>query len=130
MDNLRNAPFVMEVRKICALLYSKGWDERNGGNVSYILDNDEVAKYIDINNIQRSVELESPKPEMAGRILIVTATGGYFKNVYDAPEKNLGIIEGTSENPNRLASELEAVEAALYDAERKHAAIVLAYESI
>ncbi len=93
MDNLRNAPFVMEVRKICALLYSKGWDERNGGNVSYILDNDEVAKYIDINNIQRSVELESPKPEMAGRILIVTATGGYFKNVYDAPEKNLGIIK-------------------------------------
>jgi DNA repair exonuclease SbcCD ATPase subunit len=45
-------------------------------------------------------------------------------------EKNLGIIEGTSENPNRIASELEAVEAALYDAERKHAAIVLAYESI
>ena len=45
-------------------------------------------------------------------------------------EKNLGIIEGTSENPNRIASELEATENALYDAERKHAAIVLAYESI
>ena len=45
-------------------------------------------------------------------------------------EKNLGIVEKTSANPNRIASELEATEAALYEAERKHAAIVLAYESI
>ncbi len=45
-------------------------------------------------------------------------------------EKNLGIIEGTCENPNRLAAELETAEAALAEAEAKHAAIVLAYESI
>ncbi len=45
-------------------------------------------------------------------------------------EKNLGIIEGTCENPSRLAAELEAAETALADAEAKHAAIVLAYESI
>ena len=45
-------------------------------------------------------------------------------------EKNLGIIEGTCENPSRLAAELEAAEAALAEAEAKHAAIVLAYESI
>jgi uncharacterized protein YhaN len=45
-------------------------------------------------------------------------------------EKHLGIIEGTCENPNRLAAELEASETALAEAEAKHAAIVLAYESI
>ena len=45
-------------------------------------------------------------------------------------EKNLGIIEGTSESPNRIAAELEEAESALYEAEKKHAAIVLAYESI
>lgn len=45
-------------------------------------------------------------------------------------EKNLGILEGTCENPNRLAAELEEAEAVLFEAERKHAAIVLAYESI
>ena len=45
-------------------------------------------------------------------------------------EKSLGILEGTSENPNRLAAELEAAEAALAEAEAKHAAILLAYESI
>lgn len=45
-------------------------------------------------------------------------------------EKNLGIIEGTCESPNRIAAELEEAESALYEAEKKHAAIVLAYESI
>jgi len=45
-------------------------------------------------------------------------------------EKNLGIIEGTCESPNRIAAELEEAEIALYEAEKKHAAIVLAYESI
>ncbi len=45
-------------------------------------------------------------------------------------EKNLGIIEGTCENPNRLASELEAKETELRETEAKFDAIVLAYESI
>lgn len=92
MKDIANAPFVMQVRKICDLLYSKGWDERNGGNVSVILDEGEVSRYLDINKIERSVELQSPKKEMAGKILIVTATGSYFKNIYDDPERNLGII--------------------------------------
>jgi uncharacterized protein YhaN len=45
-------------------------------------------------------------------------------------EKNLGIIEGTCENPNRIAALLEETEAELAEAERKYAAIVLAHESI
>ena len=45
-------------------------------------------------------------------------------------EKNLGIIEGTCENPNRIAALLEETEAALAEAEKKYAAIVLAHESI
>lgn len=92
MKNIADSPFVIEMRKICSLLYSHGWDERNGGNISIILDNDAVAEYIDINDIKQSIALESPKPEMAGRLLLVTATGSYFKNVYDDPERNLGII--------------------------------------
>lgn len=45
-------------------------------------------------------------------------------------EKNLGIITGTSENPNRLAAELEEKEAELAEANAKYEAIVLAYEAI
>lgn len=92
MSEIKDLSFVMEVRKICKLLYDKGWDERNGGNISVILDSDEVGKYLDLTRNDRVIELESPKTEMAGKVLIITATGSYFKNIYDDPERNLGII--------------------------------------
>lgn len=92
MKDIMTAPFVTEVRKICQVMYNKGWDERNGGNISCILDSKEVAEYIDITKVQRWIPLESAKAELAGKIFIVTGTGKYFKNVYDDPCNNLGII--------------------------------------
>ena len=38
MKNILNAPFVTEMRNTCANMYRLGWDERNGGNISYMLD--------------------------------------------------------------------------------------------
>ncbi|MDY6017893.1 MAG: class II aldolase/adducin family protein, partial [Oscillospiraceae bacterium] len=35
--------------KATANMYRMGWDERNGGNISMMLDNDEVSEYLDIN---------------------------------------------------------------------------------
>ena len=45
MKNILNAPFVEEMRKTTANMYRLGWDERNGGNISYMLDENEVAEY-------------------------------------------------------------------------------------
>ena len=49
MKNILNAPFVEEMRKTTANMYRLGWDERNGGNISYMLDEEEVAQYLDLN---------------------------------------------------------------------------------
>ena len=35
MKNILNAPFVDEMKKTTANMYRLGWDERNGGNISY-----------------------------------------------------------------------------------------------
>ena len=37
MKNIFDAPFICEMRKTTANMYRLGWDERNGGNVSYLL---------------------------------------------------------------------------------------------
>ena len=42
MKNILNAPFVEEMKKTCANMYRLGWDERNGGNISYLLKKEEV----------------------------------------------------------------------------------------
>ncbi|MCR4615098.1 MAG: rhamnulose-1-phosphate aldolase [Clostridiales bacterium] len=92
MKNILEAPFVEEMKKITANMYRQGWDERNGGNISYMLDEKDVAEYLDLNNVIRTIPSGFDATELTGRIFIVTGTGKYFKNVQDDPENNLGII--------------------------------------
>ncbi len=86
------APFVAEMKSTTANMYRLGWDERNGGNISYLLDENEVAEYLDLENVVRAIPTGFVVPELVGKIFIVTGTGKYFKNVQSDPENNLGII--------------------------------------
>lgn len=92
MKNIMDAPFVEEMKKITANMYRLGWDERNGGNISYMLDEKAVAEYLDLNNVIRTIPTGFEAKELIGKIFIVTGTGKYFKNVEYDPENNLGII--------------------------------------
>ena len=92
MKNILTAPFVEEMKKTTANMYRLGWDERNGGNISYMLDEADVAEYLDLNNVIRTIPTGFDAAALIGKIFIVTGTGKYFKNVQDDPENNLGII--------------------------------------
>ncbi|WP_179031042.1 rhamnulose-1-phosphate aldolase [Paenibacillus kribbensis] len=85
-------PFVREMAEITQNMWKFGWDERNGGNVSYILDEAEVAKYMDIHQVIRTIKPAFPVNELAGKYFIVTGSGKYFKNVIADPEANLGVL--------------------------------------
>ncbi|MBC1937587.1 rhamnulose-1-phosphate aldolase [Listeria grandensis] len=86
------APFVQEMMKVTANLYRLGWDERNGGNISYLLREEEVGEYFNPNQVIRTIPMIFDATELAGKYFIVTGSGKYFKNVIDAPDVNLGII--------------------------------------
>ena len=98
MKNVLAAPFVREMCKTASNMYRLGWDERNGGNISYLLKNDEVAEYLDLKKVIRTIplmgvnEVDFDASPLEGKIFIVTGTGKYFKNVEDDPETNLGIV--------------------------------------
>ena len=98
MKNVLTAPFVREMCKTASNMYRLGWDERNGGNISYLLKNDEVAEYLDLKKVIRTIplmgvnEVDFDASPLEGKIFIVTGTGKYFKNVEDDPETNLGIV--------------------------------------
>lgn len=97
MKDILTAPFVEEMKRATANMYRLGWDERNGGNISYLLDEAEVAEYLDLENVIRTIPASFSAPELAGKIFIVTGTGKYFKNVEVDPETNLGIIRITAD---------------------------------
>lgn len=92
MKNIFEAPFVWEMKHTTANMYRLGWDERNGGNISYMLDEGEVGEYLDLSRVIREIPLGFDAKGLLGRIFIVTGSGKYFKNVEIDPEKNLGII--------------------------------------
>ncbi|WP_311773223.1 rhamnulose-1-phosphate aldolase [Listeria booriae] len=92
MNEVIKAPFVQEMMKVTANLYRLGWDERNGGNISYLLTEQEVSEFVDTNQVIRTIPMIFDATELAGKYFIVTGSGKYFKNVIDEPDVNLGII--------------------------------------
>ena len=92
MKNIFDAPFLREMCETASNMYRLGWDERNGGNISRLLDEDEVSEYLDLNRVIRTIPTGFQADELIGRIFIVTGTGKYFKNIEKDPENNLGII--------------------------------------
>lgn len=92
MKDIFTAPFMKEMCATTANMYRLGYDERNGGNISVILDEKEVAEYLDLNNVIRTIPTGFDATALVGKIFIVTGTGKYFKNVEGDPENNLGII--------------------------------------
>ncbi len=92
MKNIKEAPFVLEMRKTTANMYRLGWDERNGGNISYLLSDDEVKEYLGDAKVIRKINIGFNEPTLIGKTFLVTGTGKYFKNVMDDPETNLGIV--------------------------------------
>ena len=92
MKNIMDAPFLTEMRKTTANMYRLGWDERNGGNISWLLDEKEAAEYLDVSQVIREIPIGFEAKPLAGKIFLVTGTGKYFKNVQDDPETNLGVI--------------------------------------
>ena len=92
MKDILTAPFLIELIRTASNMYRLGYDERNGGNISCMLDEKEVSEYLDLNNVIRTIDTGFDASALIGKIFLVTGTGKYFKNFEYDPENNLGII--------------------------------------
>ncbi|MEG0693030.1 MAG: class II aldolase/adducin family protein, partial [Oscillospiraceae bacterium] len=84
MKDILTAPFIVDICKLTSNLYRLGWDERNGGNVSYLVPQQEVAEYLDLTKVTRNIPMKFNGSFLAGKLFVVTGSGKYFKNVEDA----------------------------------------------
>ena len=103
MKSILNAPFMTEMVEILAEMYRHGWDERNGGNVSMMLEDKDAAEYLGAACVIRTIPTGFCVPALAGKYFLVTGTGKYFKNVKADPAANLGIVRIT---PDGASAEL------------------------
>ena len=92
MKNITEAPFLQDIMRIIANMYRLGWDERNSGNISLLLDENETGEYLVTGGVNRTFPLDFDAQALAGKFFLVTGTGKYFKNVQYNPQENLGIV--------------------------------------
>jgi rhamnulose-1-phosphate aldolase len=84
---------VEQVVNILDLLYTHNWDERNGGNLSYIVKEEEAKEICDVNQIIRTFHYDFDLTPLVGRYFIITGTGKYFRNCKADPENNIGLMK-------------------------------------
>lgn len=100
MKAIMTAPFMVEMIRTATEMYRHGWDERNGGNISMLLEETEVARYLNVTKPIRTIPIGFKAPELAGKYFLVTGTGKYFKNVQFAPDVNLGLLRIAEDGEN------------------------------
>lgn len=92
MKDILTAAWMTEMIRTTSNMYYHGWDERNGGNVSLLLEKTEVEDYVDPEAVLREIPTGFEASGLDGKYFLVTGTGKYFKNIRYCPEKNLGLF--------------------------------------
>jgi rhamnulose-1-phosphate aldolase len=85
-------------------MWNKGWDEYNGGNVSYRLTKDEAeslgtdligTSYAYYSEDRKEVEVLDVPEHVQGEFILITASGSQFRTLCLQPEVDTGIIQLT-----------------------------------
>ncbi len=94
MQSILSSSFVQGMMKATNDMWLKGWDERNGGNISMRLSKEDVAPFThDFYREPRCLTLSHPVPELANCWFIVTGSGKFFRNVALDPADSLALLQ-------------------------------------
>ena len=98
MQTITTSWFVQGMIKATSDAWLKGWDERNGGNLTLRLDDADIEPYTaDFHQKPRYIALSQPMPLLANTPFIVTGSGKFFRNVQLDPQANLGVVKVDSD---------------------------------
>ncbi len=88
-----DAEFVKGFIRMCDDGWQQGWHERNGGNLSYRIKDEEIASVKEDLKPGEWKAIGTTVPALAGEYFLVTGSGKFFRNVAIKPEDSICIIE-------------------------------------
>lgn len=93
-DQILTSPKMEKYLNIIDNMYRLGWDERNGGNISVLVDEEEIEEYLEGGcHYLRDIPLPLvADPILRDRVFFFTGTGKYFRNTKADPKNNVGVI--------------------------------------
>ena len=87
--------------RMCVDGFYQGWHERNGGNLSYRIKDEEIASVKEeLDASGEWKEIGTSVPDLAGEYFLVTGSGKYFRNVEIDPAANICIIRVDEKGEN------------------------------
>lgn len=114
-ENFLKSKPVHDIAELTYDMWNRGWDEYNGGNVSYLLSDEEVA-LIDMDpDNGTTVEVPNMPKNLLGRYILITASGSQFRTLKNRLNTDIGVFKITEtgytivwgfEGDNRPTSEL------------------------
>ncbi|GKX65778.1 rhamnulose-1-phosphate aldolase [Inconstantimicrobium mannanitabidum] len=92
--SIEDMKFVQNFKKITEDAWLKGWHERNGGNITYRLTEEEVAGVKEfINEDAAYTPIGVTVKNLANEYFLVTGSGKFIRNMTVCLEENAGIIK-------------------------------------
>jgi len=98
---IEDMKFVQNFKKITNDAWLKGWHERNGGNISYRLTEDEVVaakKFINEDSTNTSIGVTVKN--LANEYFLVTGSGKFIRNMTVSLDENAGIVKVDEKGEN------------------------------
>lgn len=91
--NILELDFVQGAIRMAYEGYTRGWHERNGGNLTYRLRPEEVEAAAPGFVPRDWADIGTRVPTLAGEYFLTSGTGKYMGNLHTLPEETIGIIE-------------------------------------
>lgn len=85
--------FVKNFIRMCDDGFNQGWHERNGGNLTYRIKDEEIDLIKDELKDSEYKPIGTSVPLLANEYFLVTGSGKYFRNVALDPEDSICIIK-------------------------------------
>ena len=92
--NILDVKVIKDYIRMCDDGWQQGWHERNGGNLTYRMKDNEVEECRPYFKEKREwVNMGVQANNLKGQYFITTGSGKYFRNVILSPEESIGIVE-------------------------------------
>ena len=93
--------FIKTFKKITEDAWLKGWHERNGGNITYRLTNEEVNDVREfLDESSEYIPIGVTVKNLADEYFLVTGSGKFIRNMSVCLEENAGIVKVDSKGEN------------------------------
>lgn len=96
-QSIIDSPILKELAQTAYDMWFHGWDEYNGGNISYLLDDKEANNHLNVlKEIDgRQFDVFDIPTDMVGRYLFITASGSHFRTLKHHLSRDTGFIKLT-----------------------------------